>query len=232
MTANQQLSKWLLRFDALTLRERALVAIAVIAVLVTLWQTLLIAPLNTMRETTSAAIGRQHQKIHALDQQTQALLQHQRENPNQTARARHARLTAEIETVDRQLRDKMHGLIPANRMAKVLEQVLTRKTHLRLYGVKTLPAQPLLSLAAKEKNVGKHGDHNDGVHAQAGVYRHGLVIEFRGSYLSTLKYLVALKKLHWQFYWDSVDLDVKRYPESRVVITVHTLSLNKDWIGV
>lgn len=233
MSAQEQLSKWMVRFDALTLRERGLVAVAVIAVLITLWQTLLIGPLDAAREATSAAIDKQRQENQALDLETQALLERQRLDPEQADRARRARLTAEIASVDRQLRDKLHGLIPPDQMAKVLEQVLTRKTDLRLYRVQSLPARPLLALTDKAGHGGKQGDPTAVAARQAvGVYRHGLVMEFRGSYLSTLDYLLELKKLPWQFYWDSVDLDVQKYPVSRVVITVHTLSLAKDWIGV
>lgn len=233
MSAQDQFTKWLVRFDALTLRERGLVAVAVIAVLITAWQTLLIGPLNASREATVAALNKQRQENQALDLETQALLERQRQNPEQIDRARRARLAAQIASVDRQLRAKMHGLIPPGQMAKVLEQVLTRKTDLRLYRVQSLPARPLLALTAKATQTGKPGTAKvAATHKAVGVYRHGLVMEFRGSYLSTLDYLLALKKLPWQFYWDSVDLDVQKYPESRVVITVHTLSLKKDWIGV
>lgn len=238
MTAREQIHKWMARFDALTLRERGLVALAVVAVLVVLWQALLIGPLDAQRERTNAAIAKQRQQVQALDMQAQALIERQRQNPDRANRARHARLRAQMAELDAQLRAKMHGLIAPAQMAKVLEQVLTRKTDLKLYRVQSLAAQPLLTAAQRPGSASAaKADKTASAQAKggagdAGVYRHGLVIEFRGSYLSTLKYLHELDKLPWQFYWDSVELDVKHYPEATVTITVHTLSLDKDWIGV
>ena len=238
MTAREQVHKWMARFDALTLRERGLVALAVVAVLVVLWQALLIGPLDGERQRTNAAIAKQRQQVQALDMQAQALIERQRQNPDRANRQRNAQLRAQMAKLDAQLRAKMHGLIAPAQMAKVLEQVLTRKTDLKLYRVQSLAAQPLLTVAQRTgpaKGAKAHGAASErpgGGSGQVGVYRHGLVIEFRGSYLSTLKYLHELDKLPWQFYWDSVELDVKHYPEAKVTITVHTLSLDKDWIGV
>lgn len=210
MSTGESLHKWMVRFDALTLRERGLVALAVAAVLIVAWQTFLIAPLDAARQRASAEIQRQRQQIQAFDMEAQALLERQRQDPDRAAREHIATLRQHMAAVDAELKGKMHGLIAPAQMAKVLEQVLTRKTDLKLYRVESLGASPLMT----------------------GVYRHGLVMEFRGSYLDTLKYLRELDRLPWQFYWDSIDLNVKHYPEAQVTITVHTLSLDKDWIGV
>ena len=116
----------------------------------------------------------------------------------------------------------MRGLIEPKQMAKVLEVVLAQNTNLQLQRVQSLGAKPLSPLKAKE-----------GEEAQSlGIYKHGLQIEFKGSYLSTLKYLKALDELPWNFYWDILELNVEKYPVSKIVITVHTLSFNEGWIGV
>ncbi|HKK06899.1 MAG TPA: type II secretion system protein GspM [Gammaproteobacteria bacterium] len=210
MTAGEHVQKWMARFDALTLRERGLVALAVAAVLIVVWQTFLIAPLDAARQRASAEIQRQRQQIQAFDMESQALLERQRQDPDRATREHIAALRRQMDAVDAELKGKMRGLIAPAQMAKVLEQVLTRKTDLKLYRVESQGASPLMT----------------------GVYRHGLVMEFRGSYLDTLTYLRELDRLPWQFYWDSIELDVKHYPEAQVTITVHTLSLDKDWIGV
>ena len=104
----------------------------------------------------------------------------------------------------------------------MLEAVLTQKTDLKLIRIQNIPTQPLL----QDENI-EAGDIAD-----AGVYRHGMQIEFSGSYLSTLEYLKALEALPWDFYWEGLSLEVEKYPQSRVIITMHTLSFKEGWIGV
>ncbi len=232
----QWLLKWVTRFDALSLRERGMIGLTVFVLIVVAWQSLLLSPLTAHSRQLTGQLAAQQQLLEALDKQLQALVARQGQDPNKALRARQAHLSAQIAALDRQLHEKMQGLIAPAQMARVLEQVLTRETDLQLVRVRSLPAQPLLagpsagaaqgSARPVQRDSGKEGaDH-------AGVYRHGLVIEFRGSYLSTLAYLRALQALPWAFYWDSVQLDVEHYPQARVVITVHTLSLEKGWIGV
>jgi MSHA biogenesis protein MshJ len=50
--------------------------------------------------------------------------------------------------------------------------------------------------------------------------------------MATLRYLQALEKLPWRFFWDSVSYQVMEYPDSVVRLELHTLSLSEDWIGV
>ncbi len=244
ITMSEWLKKWVIRFDALTLRERGLIGLVVFAVIVVIWQTLLLAPLDVRSRHINDALNHQQKLLNGLNLQIQALLARQSRDPNKPLREQQLRLEAQIARVNRQLREKMQGLIAPAQMAQVLEQVLAHDTHLTLVRVKSLPARPLLAPAQRVATRPETVSHpvsrsassssSTGVPAgqEIGVYRHGLVIEFRGSYLDTLAYLRALQALPWAFYWDSVQLDVVHYPQARVVITVHTLSLNKGWIGV
>lgn len=241
---SEWLKKWVIRFDALTLRERGLIGLVVFAVIVAIWQTLLLAPLDVRSQHINDALNHQQKSLDGLNLQIQALLARQGQDPNKPLHEQQVRLEAQIARVDRQLRAKMQGLIAPAQMAQVLEQVLTRDTDLTLVRIKSLPVRPLLALAQRGLTHPATVTHPVSQSAsssaaagvpggqEVGVYRHGLVIEFRGSYLDTLAYLRALQALPWAFYWDSVQLDVVHYPQARVVITVHTLSLDKGWIGV
>ena len=62
--------------------------------------------------------------------------------------------------------------------------------------------------------------------------KHGLMIAFEGDYMSTLSFMQEIESLEWGFFWDSLEYEVIDYPTSRVVITLFTLSLDKNWIGV
>lgn len=205
------------RFDALTLRERALVALAVLAVMLFAWHSFAFAPLDRRSERLRDALDTAHAQVTALDGEAEKLVQGRQADPDAPQRARLAGLQGQLADVDTALRERMRGLIDPVQMAAALEQVLTRKTDLRLVRVQSRPPEPLLA--------GGKGE-------EPGAWRHTVVLEFRGSYLDTVAYLRALQELPWDFYWDGVSLQVDHYPEATVTITVHTLSLQKGWIGV
>lgn len=64
------------------------------------------------------------------------------------------------------------------------------------------------------------------------IYKHGIILELRGSYVSTLQYLRTLEKLPWKFYWEAMRFEIEEYPVARISIIINTLSLNKDWVRV
>lgn len=219
----QQLQQWAQRFDALTLRERVIVGAAVLLVIGILWLEFVYTAQAQTGKTLQTRLQSSASQIAALDQQIRILAAESGRDPDQANRRREEKLREQLAQVNAQLQQKTASLITPAQMAQVLEAVLTQKTDLTLIGVRNLPIEPLLELPA---------DAGGNEHPGTGVYRHGMQIEFSGSYLSTLEYLKALQDLDWDFYWDSLQLKVENYPVSRVTITVHTLSLKEGWIGV
>lgn len=63
------------------------------------------------------------------------------------------------------------------------------------------------------------------------VYRHGLVLQFRGSYFNTLQYLQYLESLSGSFYWDRLDFQVDDWPTASVTLELHTLSSEEGFVG-
>ncbi len=210
------------RIDALALRERALLLLAIVVATFLVWDRVLLEPLNEQAKQYSTRIDQQNREIEQLRDEQKAIVERANVDPDEKNREIAEALKAEIATLNQKLRHMTIDLIDPRRMAKVLEEVLTRETDLRLVGVKALRPEPVLAAQA--------GDSDTAV--TPGVYRHGFVIDFEGSYLSTLEYLKAVEGLPWRFYWGGVEFKVKEYPAARVSITVHTLSLNDAWIGI
>lgn len=218
----QTLQQWAERFDALTLRERLILGVGALLVITVLWLEFVYVAQADQNKRLRNRIQTADSQIAALEQQIAALTSESGRDPDQANRRRQEKLQEQLAEVDARLQEKTASLISPTQMAQVLEAVLTQKTDLKLIAVRNLPIQPLLELSENAE-----GDYPD-----SGVYRHGMQIEFSGSYLSTLEYLQALQELKWDFYWDSLQLQVKSYPISSVTITVHTLSLKEGWIGV
>ena len=214
------------RYLALSLRERALVTLSILVALVVGWNLAVFNPMYTANTEAQAKLAGVEASLKTLQQQQQQLLQKQQQDPLRELKDRVALLDQHLAEVNRQLQGKLHGLIAPPQMAKLLESALQQQRELKLIKLQSLAAVPLV--LPEEK-----GDKAEvPVKKPAQVYRHGLQLEFEGSYLATLEYLKALQGLPWEFYWDEVSLQVDKYPLAHVTIVVHTLSLTEGWIGV
>ena len=135
--------------------------------------------------------------------------------------------------IEQQVQNSASKLISPDEMALMLETVLVKVKGLELQKVRGLGSEPVVRVAAVKE--GQEDTSATGVDADnpvSNAYKHGLRIEFRGDYLGTLEYIRELENLEWGFFWESLDFEVNDYPDSSVGITVYTLSLDKNWIGV
>lgn len=217
------LEKLQTRIDEQSLRERVLLFLAIIAVLYMLWQSLLMGPLEAEQKQLLGRLDSVRKEITALEQQTQIILKRRTIDPDAENRRLLAQYQEQIQQLEKQISESIRGLIKPQQMARVLESVLTRETDLTLVGVKNLQPELLVKPEDDQNDIGMEG---------AGVYKHGLQLMFTGKYLSGLDYLRALEQLPWGFHWDGIEITMDEYPNARIVVTVHTLSLDEGWIGV
>jgi MSHA biogenesis protein MshJ len=219
----EMLEKLQTRIDEKSLRERVLLFLAIIALLYLVWQSLLMGPMEAQQKKLLSRLEGVRNEISKLEQQTQAILKRRDVDPNANNRKLLAQYQEQIEALEEQIRSSIQGLIKPQQMTAVLESVLTRDTDLSLVSVRNLKPEPL---------VAPDPEQDEGATEAAGIYKHGMQLEFTGKYLSALGYLKALEQLEWGFHWDSIDITMGEYPTAHIVITVHTLSLEEGWIGV
>ncbi len=217
------LNNYRARFDGLAPRERAAVSLLLLISLLMFFYLLFVEPKMLQAEVLGKQIDSTLMQVQAGEQQIAVLQKRLQQDPDAQNRQQLARLKRQKKQISKQLQVKMQGLIAPAQMAQVLEAVLTQTRALKLEKLNNLPVRPLLD---------NDPDKNKAQPADVGVYQHGLQIEFRGSYLQMLAYLKLLKTLPWNFYWDSIEVTMDRYPQAQIVMTVHTLSLTPGWIGV
>lgn len=217
-----------MRINALAVRERGLLLLVAVAVLSALWWDLVLDP---QLATQRALVGKMNQtqtETQALNAQAQAILARGRQDPNAGMRRRIEALQAAVNKLDGDIEQRIGGLVSAKEMPRVLEEVLTRDTDLRLISVKSLPPQPLVP----EQKGAKKPQTKARRTAVRTVYRHGLEMVFEGSFSGAVGYLRALQALPRDLVWDALELKTVEYPHIRVSIRVYTLSLQEGWIGV
>jgi MSHA biogenesis protein MshJ len=210
-------ARMLARFDALSLRERALVAGACLIGMVLLWFAVVFDPAAARQRSLSAELSTLQQSIQVT---TQSIQETADADPTQIAQREETRLEAQLAEINTQLATKSAGLIPPERMVQVIHDVLSRQHGVTLVSLHNSPVTTLVPAAS---------DH---AAPAGGPYVHPVEIVVEGTYLDVLAYLHALESLEWRFYWRLLELESTAYPRNRVRIELSTLSLDKDWIGV
>lgn len=216
------------KFSAFSTRERLLVLAALFAVSYQLADLALFDRQYQSAEKLNAEMTRDRATMRSLTQEVNALAQQARQDPNRRLKDDISRLRGQIETVRDELQAATRGLISPQDMSRFLEQLLVQEQDLELLRLSTLDTRPMVDPESAAVSAGSKTQ----AAAMPVLHRHGFVIEFRGSYLATLRYLETLERLPWDFFWDSVDYEVTAYPQAIVRLQLHTLSLSEDWIGV
>ncbi len=210
--------------DARAPRERLLLAVSLLAVLTTLWYLLLIEPLVMRKRALEVQIGPAVATVAALDQQAVAIVAGAAQDPDAENRQQKVLLEEELGRLDERLATLTGEFISPQQMVVMLEEMLKRRRQLSLTRLENLPSEPLLETTADDSPAEAPQQRN--------LYRHPLRIELSGSYLEALAYLQALEQLPRKIYWQDLALSVEEYPRAKITVTVYTLSLKEDWIGV
>jgi MSHA biogenesis protein MshJ len=204
-------SPLLARFDKFSLRERALVALAILGALVGLWDVLFMQPLRNQRNALTQELSTYNETIGSSEQADQA-------DPHRAAIMRLSELQSQSQAIDAQLSSTASGFVPAPKMVEVVHDVLSRQQGLKLISIRNLPMTSLIPPAAEAQGTAP--------------YVHPIELVIEGDYGDVLNYLQALEALPWRFRWKTLDLTTKQYPVNRVRIELSTLSMDKVWLGV
>ena len=208
------------KFDALALRERYLVAVALLGGVLLIGWTMIVDPALVRSRVAERAIANQRSQLAALAAQTQAL-QSPDKNPEALAGAELAELKKRLSALNARFAALEGELVPPERMAGLLEELLGRKRGLHLLGLRTLPAASVLEPKAAGVEAGA-----------AGLYKHGVEISLEGGYAELTEYLAQLEKSPQKLLWSSVTLSAETYPKLVLTLTVYTLSLDRTWLIV
>jgi MSHA biogenesis protein MshJ len=209
------------KFHAMSLREQLLILICGLVVLILLMYTLLFEPLFDNSDKLQQNSESAKNEIATLIGQVAQLTEKLQTDPNDPVNERIDVLKREIHNITNQLEAQTDSLVPANKMAGMLESVLAGSKGLKLIELQSIAPIPILLEPAEE-----------GENSKAGLYRHGVTLVFEGKYFDIQQYLEKLELLPWKFYWKKFDYVVGDYPTASVVLVIYTLSTNKAFIGV
>ena len=231
------------RFDALQVRERWLVAAAILGGIVLIGHSLFVAPAQARARLAERSLVEQQTQLSALNAQMLAM-QSPNQDPNVAARVELDGLKKQLAEQAARLALMESSLLPPHEMSGLLEDMVGRRTGLRLISLKTLPVA-----AALEKKVVAGGvESGNPVPASApsqipvsapspvkvpdGLFKHGVEITLEGSYQELSAYLERLEQAKPKLLWSSVSLSADNHPHLVLTLTVYSLSLERTWLIV
>lgn len=204
-----------LQLDRLKVRERALLLLVLVALIVSVCYGL-------GRLTGLTEHDRQRQQADQLNLEhnanTQALttLSAARDNPVVAQlSARNAALENELAELDARLANITEVLIPPQQMVTVLRELLDR-SDLTLV---RLALAPVTEVRNAEEG-------------REALYEHKLELTLTGTFDDLSAYLQALEALPWHLFWDRLSIETTTYPQLRIRLDVHTLSDQEIWMNV
>lgn len=135
---------------------------------------------------------------------------------------------------------KLHDiLVKPEDMALRLQTMINIHGKLQLVSLATLPVDDLMPgkkiteiNTAKTPVLPESIPSTDNPLEMSGIFRHGIVIVVRGSYLDIIDYLVDLESSPSGFYWGNMEMHTDTTPLVTVHITLFTLSLDKKWLSL
>jgi MSHA biogenesis protein MshJ len=225
MRLKEQIVKFAAKVDGMSLRERTLIFAAAAFLLVSLIDSLFLNPLLVQQKTLSAQVVQQQEKMKEIQAQLNALLVAKQADASSPQRDRIQQLRQQIAVGDVYLKDRRDKLVPPERMAALMGQMLKRNGRLQLVAMDTLPVT-LFNEQPADAAIGQT------VEQERQMYKHGVQITMRGSYADLVQYLTALEKLPTRMFWGKAKLSVVQYPTSELTLTLYTLSLDKTWLQV
>lgn len=208
------------RFNALSLRERALLTVVVSTLLVFGWWHLYAQP-------TMTAIDLQETENDRISGEVNASLVALNEIKNRIANGVHRekkqrlqKLKVKLQQIEEELELKTFELIDPEEMFSLMRRMIYRESGLKLQNLRRLDVRPAI-IPVEEDEA-----------SDAGIFRHVLEVKFSGSYSNILTYLQKLEMIDQKLIWDELEIIREEYPEITVRLVISTLSTREEWVGV
>lgn len=223
------------RFEALEPRERLLIIAAMSLLLWAVAHVSYFSAANQKEKQLQSTVASLRHDLALLEARETVIKAQLSESGLDALKNRIEELKRRRAELDERLLQQGIKLLGPERMRDLLHALLPG-SGLRLHALKRLPVERISSSqnippASAAASVAM--DVTPSVHGyDATLYRHAVQLELDGRFPDMLHYLKQLEASGWQLKWQSLEIETLDYPLARMRLTVYTLSLHEDWIGV
>lgn len=216
-------------FNERPIRERALLLVTTLVVLLFLGWELVLGPMQQ-------ASQQQRRQLAVLDTARQDLLAQQMlleqqlaEDPSQVLRNQLQVRERRLAQLDQQIAATTGQLIAPTAMVTLLRDMLRAQKGLTLQALELKAPTPVFAQPADEPGA---PDDSSGTAPEALLYAHNVELRVQGGYLDVLAYLKQVEAMDNRLGWIRLTYDAENWPKGEATIEVQTLSLDKAWLGV
>lgn len=209
------------RYDALSLRERALVSLVILTVIGFSWWNFYAEPTRHKIQLQNEENQRISKEVDTTLAAIKAIRNRIAAGVNSEKEQRLEKLKRELELVEKRLRLKTVELVDPEEMFKLMSNLIYRESNLKLQSLKRRKVKPAITPTSEQ-------EQND----DAGIYRHELEVKFSGKFTDILGYMQSMEALDWKLIWDEIEVVSTDYPVITVKLVISTLSTRKEWVGV
>ena len=206
------------KVDALSSRERVIIAVTIIAVIFGIYNQFVLDPFLKHRKELQQQLSAIGPEMEVMQQSMESLIKRQANDPNVSLRKAIERKSQEIDGLERIIKSETKRLIDPQKMPKILGYLLSRQSALKINSVKSASGEPIYFDAERKK--------------PSGLFKHDLTMSLEGTYYQVQSYLKNIEEMAEQVYWDDMTFVSKKYPIGVLNLNVHTLSTSKELIGV
>lgn len=219
-----QLERLANRFNALALRERALVFGGVVLAVIVLFYLMALEPTLVQKKRLTQQLADAQKSLQTLQS-----LKTPAQDPIAARRAERDVLRKQLAEIDKTMGQVQRGLVPPERTGRLLEEVLRRSRGLQLVSMRTLPVKRFdpTGTAGEDGKAAQEADRQ--------LYQHTFEMTVHGSYADLYDYLRMVEQLPWRLFWSRISVNVSTEQHSSkliITLTVQTLSLSKAWLIV
>lgn len=223
------------RYQALSRRERMLVAASALVVVLLGGNALFVAPKTSLAEASSQRLTVVQAELASVGQQLRGM-GGSGQDPDAEVKRDLANIRRTLADIDTQLAQTQSALVPPEQMVGFLENILVRSRGLRLVNMRTLPISGVLDApkdgAAKSGPAAPPASAAGTGREMEHLFRHGVELTIEGAYPELLAYLAEVERSPQRLLWSRAQLSVEQHPRAVLKLTVYTLSLDRKWLVI
>lgn len=207
------------RFDALRPRERLMVFLACVAVLIGVFVLGVLNPALSRYQQARQSLQQSEAALRTLDQQEVQLIEGSSRDPDQAERAQLAELGQALARLRRELTGPEARLSTPEKMSALLRELIGAQKNLRLVSIRSGEVEDLLAPAAASAPLA------------VSLYRHSVKLVLQGDYAAFERYLRQLEALPWQLEITEMQIKTDQWPQATLSLTLGINSLERAWLA-
>ncbi len=241
MTASR--NGWFERFDRLSLRERLLLGLTAVVLLLFLWWMLVYESLVPKTRSLQQSNQRQASELQALVAARDGIRKRLDQGVHHEQQARIEQLRKQLQLLRQQLDEGTESLVAPEQMFELMRGMIDAAPRLKLLQLRRLAVEPLfrpeqgtetadpVQESGGQANPAMDEDE-EALQEQPALYRHVMQVRLQGRYADILDWLQQLEQLPWQLMWNRVELTAREYPVIEVELNLSTVSSSRAWVGL